>query len=136
MSKTQAMSQLVLDHQLGVATWTAPAGVFVGLSTTAIAEDGTGATEPPGANGYARQNAGAAYAAATTTATGATSANTAALTYGPNTNTDWGTITHFFFSDAVTGGTILRAEALTTPRAVAVNDSFEFAIGALVATES
>ena len=44
----------ILDHVFGAVTYTPPATLYFGLSTTTIADAGTGITEPVG-NGYARK---------------------------------------------------------------------------------
>ena len=57
------------------------------------------------------------------------------MTFGPNTTSGWGTVTHFGIFDASTNGNLLYWGALTASKTVAVGDSVSFGAGALVVTE-
>ena len=116
----------VLDHVFSAATYTAPATMHVGLSTTTITDAGGNITEPSGGS-YARvsvTNNATNWPAA---AAGA-KANGAAFTF-PAATASWGTVTDFFISDAASGGNILCYGVLTTPKTIDSGDTASFAIG-------
>lgn len=125
-AKSNYLEEEILDHILGKGArdFTSPAALYMAVSTADFTEDGSGGAEPAGANGYARQS----IAFNASGADGATE-NTAAVTFGPNTTSDWGTISHFAIFDALTLGNMLYYGALTASKAVTVDDSLEFAIG-------
>lgn len=102
---------------------TLPTPVFVGLSTTTPAADGTGVTEPVG-NGYARQST------AIGTSTARERSNTAAEQFAASGG-DWGTVTHTVYYDALTGGNFIGYDALDAPRNMVDGATMDFAIGAI-----
>ncbi len=106
----------------------APA-IYVALSTTAPAEDGTNVTEPSG-NGYARVLANAATWDAATLADPSLTDNATAITF-PQATGAWGTCTHFALYDAATSGNYLGAAALTTSKSPTSGDTPRFAAGEL-----
>lgn len=127
MSFSDYLENKLLDHVFGGTPYTAPAAVYVALSTTAPADDGTGVTEPAG-GGYARQ------AATFGTASAGSISNSATVTF-PESTAAWGTITHFALYDAATLGNMLAHGALTTSRTVdAAGITLSFAAGALTVT--
>ena len=101
---------------------------YIGLSTTAINAAGTGVTEPTG-GGYQR-------VAVTnnktnfTDSTGGIVQNKVQFEF-PESTTAWGTITHVFIADSLTGGNILYYDALTTPRTVQTATILLFAINSM-----
>jgi hypothetical protein len=128
------LQQSLLDHVFGRTTYTAPAALYLGFSTTTITY-GVGATEPAAASGYSRTlvtNDAASWAAATVeTDLSARKQNSVELE-SPTASAAWGTITDFFLATAVTGGTIIAHGQLTAPAAVDAGDSIAFAAGELV----
>ncbi len=130
MPFTNYLRNVILNNIFGGTAYTVPTTLYLGLSTTAIAEDGTGRTEPTG-GAYAR-------VAITNnktnwdTVTGAdnTISNATELTFAEAT-ASWGTITHFFIADALTGGNILLSEALTTAKSVPTGGIARFTVGSL-----
>lgn len=106
---TDYLEKELLDHVLGGATagnvYTPPASVYVGLSTTAITDNGA-VTEPVG-NNYARVeivNTSANWSNATGNPTLKQNQNT--LTFNsPSGN--WGDIAGYFIADDDTGGNVL-----------------------------
>lgn len=115
----------VLDHVFGAATYTAPATLYFGLSTTTITDAGGNITEPSG-GAYAR-------VAVTNNATNFPAASGGAKSNGteivfPVATANWGTITDAFIADAASAGNILAAGALTTSKVVNTNDTFKFAV--------
>lgn len=132
MSFTDFFERELLDHAFGGNTggnvYTPPATLYIGLSTSAINEDGSGITEPSG-NAYARvavANTSANWAAAA----GSPSAKTNAVAINfPQASGSWGTITHLFISDAASGGNVLVKSAVGTSKTIASGDTASFAIG-------
>ena len=128
MSVTYYSSNKNLDYNFGSTSFTPPATMYFGLSTTTINIDGTGATEPSG-GAYARQpfvnnktNWGTASNGALT--------NLVAITFTEST-LSWGTITYVFISDALTSGNVWWFDALTPSRTVASATTVLFAIGSI-----
>jgi hypothetical protein len=113
---------------------TAPATVYVGLYSTAPANDAAAGTELTGAGGYARQ-AITFGAPATDTGNVRKVANTGAITFGAATGSNWAAAPSFGIFDALTSGNLLYWDTLTTPRTVLVGDTATFAIGVLMAKE-
>lgn len=127
------LENAVLDQWFGGVAPTIPGTLYVGLSTTDPLEDGSGATEPPTAAGYAR--APVTNNATNWPATGGdgTKANGAAIPF-PAATGDWGTITHFFIATAATGGNILASSTIGTPKTITNGDTATFGTGSLTIT--
>jgi hypothetical protein len=119
---TDAASALAIDWLLATGSPTRPAGCYVALGTGASA---SGLTGEPSGNGYARQSA--TFSAASSRAT----ANTAKLTFGPCTSSNWGALTHVGVYSASSGGTCIYCGSLTASKTVNVGDTLEMAIGAV-----
>lgn len=124
----------VLDHNFGATTYAALATHYMLLSTTTIADDGTGATEPAG-NGYAR----ASFANNTTNYTNATGTTIGTKTTG----TAWtfaeatgaqGTITYAAIMDALSAGNMLVWGSLTASIAPVANTAARFPAGNVTIT--
>lgn len=127
MSFTDFLENELLDHVWGAAAYSAPATLYVGLSTTTPADDGTNITEPSGGAAYAR-------VAKTNNLTNWPAAVSGLKENGttvdfPTATGAWGTVTHFFISDAASGGNILASGALTTPKTIDNGDTASFAVG-------
>lgn len=121
----------LLDHALGAASWSPPATVYFGLSTSTITDAGGNITEPSGSN-YARKsesNNDTLFPAAS----GGSKTNGADITF-PTPSGSWGVITDFFISDAASGGNILAYGALTSPQTVSSGNIVKFLTGALTIT--
>lgn len=118
----------LLDHVFGAASFSAPATLYIGLSTTTITDAGGNITEPSG-NGYAR-------VAVTNNATNFPAASGGAKANGtdiafPEATGSWGTVIDFFIADASSGGNILAYGTLTASKTVDTNDIVEFQTGDL-----
>ena len=118
----------VLDFNFGATSYTPPANYFFGLSTTTIAIDGTGSTEPSG-GAYARISL-ANNKTNWSTASSASLTNSTAVQFAEST-ASWGTITYVFMSDALTSGNIYWFDALSPARTVSSATTVLFAIGAV-----
>lgn len=126
---TNFLEAAVLNHLRGVA-YSAPAALYVGLSTTAPTEAGGNITEPAG-GWYARQAAtfGAASAGDPTSMS-----NSAEVDFGDPTEDL--TISHFFIADAAAAGNVLVVQALDAPVQVqaGVQEALKFDVGDLSVT--
>ena len=131
MSFADFLENELLDHVFGNAAYTAPGTLYVGLSTTTPADDGTNITEP----------SGGAYARVSSTnnltnwpaAAGGSKSNGVPVTFAAAT-ASWGTVTHFFLADAPTGGNILGSAALAASKLIDINDQASFDTGQLTIT--
>lgn len=102
---------------------TRPTAWYVSLHTGDPGE--TGASNELSGNGYSRQ------AVTFADASSGASSNEGALTFGPNTSSNWGTVSHIAIWSASTSGTCYMKGALAASRAIAVGDSLVIAIGDL-----
>lgn len=141
----QALSDYVennaVDYIFRAQTWTIAANFHVGLSTAACSDSSVG-TEVTGGS-YARVSvarslanwAGTQSAGSTTASsgTGGQTSNNVAINF-PTPSAGWGTVTHFFISDASSGGNLILCQALTTSKTINSGDTVSFAIGALTVT--
>lgn len=105
-----------------------PSTLYMMLSTTSIAADGTGATEPTGGS-YARVPITSSSTNWSSPSNGSIS-NLTRIEF-PQATADWGTITHIALTDAASAGNIRYYQALTRPKIVQQDDVASFAIGAL-----
>lgn len=119
----------ILDHFTAKASWTQPAAVWVGLSSTTPTKAGTNVTEPSGGS-YARiQVTTAQFNAA---ANGAVE-NNVEKAFAQAT-ADWlsgANLTHLVLYTASTAGTFLGFAALTTPKSVLNGDTPKILSGEL-----
>ena len=120
------------DKFFGRTDFTPPTTLYLGLSTTAVGVTGSGVTEPTG--GYAR-------VAITNNKTNFSTAsngqitNSTAITFTEST-ASWGTIGHWFISDAATGGNIYFRGTLSPTRTVESLTVLTIPVGSLVITTS
>lgn len=118
----------ILDYVFGATAYSSPANLYIGLSTSTIAEAGTGITEPVGGS-YARVTV-ANNKTTWTTATGTpTEVSNAIIIAFVQATANWGIITDFFIADAITGGNILGYGSLTVTKTISTGDTASFAIG-------
>ena len=108
MAITTYQANRLNNYLFGATSFTPNGTYYIGLSTTAINAAGTGVTEPTG-GGYKR-------VAVTnnktnfTDSTGGIVQNKVQFEF-PESTTAWGTITHVFIADSLTGGNILYYDA-------------------------
>lgn len=131
MSFTNYLESVLLDEAFGGTDYTPPTTIYVGLSTTAPAEDGTGVTEPTG-GGYARVAVTNNATNFPPTGTDGTKSNGTAISF-PQATADWGTVSHFFLADATTGG-ILAFGSLGLAKTIGTGDTASFGAGSLTIT--
>lgn len=140
MSFTNLMEIATLNHIFGGGDYARAAQLEIGLSTTEPQEDGTGITEPAGADGYARvevDNDTDTWQDAATAAEGAyegkgVKKNAIDIEF-PEATGDWGTVTHFFIADEDTGN-IMGYGELYIAKQIDTGDVARFREGELVIT--
>lgn len=124
---SNSQANKILDRYFGNVSDTVTTNLYIGLSTTAINADGTGATEPSGGN-YARvliANNKVSWG----NASSAVLSNLIEVSF-PESTTSWGTITHIFLADAISGQPIYF-DTLATPRQVQAQTTLIFATGTI-----
>jgi hypothetical protein len=124
------LQNMIADYVFGNGSPSFPGTFYFGLSTTTVAANGTGITEPSGGS-YAR-----VAVTANSTNFGAydeylsTWANKTAITF-PAPTGDWGTIRYGFISDASSAGNILAKWPINRiVRVLNGDDAPSYAIGA------
>lgn len=135
MAFTQYLSKATLDHIFGKSTYSAPAHIYVGLSSTLPASDGSNITEPSGGS-YARISSSPSDWAAATLAHPSVITNTNALTFAQAT-ADWlsaANIGYAFLADALNAGNILAVCTLSVAKPVLNTDTAQFAAGQIAFT--
>jgi hypothetical protein len=131
MSFANFLENKLLDNVWGASAYSAPATLYVGLSTTTPNDDGSNFTEPVGAS-YGR-------ASSTNNLTewpaafGGSKTHANNITFATATGS-WGTITHAAFFDASSGGNMLGYFALTSSITINNGDTAEFVNGAITIT--
>lgn len=127
MAKTNYLENKVLDHTLGITSYSTPT-TYLALFTAAPGEAG-GGTEVSGGS-YARVALSGKLAAAVNGAVvSSLDINFPAATAG------WGTVTHFAVMDASSGGNMLHYGTLTSSKTVTTDDVLSFLAGQLTFTE-
>ncbi len=124
MSASDYLENKILDHVLGVASYTQPT-LYLALYTAAPTDAG-GGTEVAG-NGYTRT-------LVTFDAAVSGSSDNDIVAQFPTATASWGTVTHFGIFDASTSGNLLFWEALTSSELVDADKVLSFAIGNLTIT--
>lgn len=117
---TNSLVQSILRFLFGNVSYTPPANWYIGVSTTLINADGTGATEPTDP-AYARVTVNNNTASWEDIPADFGRRNLIDLEWNPAT-IPWGTVTYMFMADALTGNTIRAFAELTIPKVVGVDD--------------
>ena len=125
MSASNALETMLLQWSLTAGSPTRPTTWFLSLHTGDPGE--TGASNELSGNGYARQSI--AFTVSGDTATSSTSQS-----FGPNSGSNWGTVTHFAIWTASSGGTCLYVGAWSGGVAYAVGDTATVAAGQVTVT--
>ena len=118
----------IVDATLRGVAFPSIATVYVGLSSAAITEAGT--TNEVSGTSYARVAITATTANFTSHGATGPASNAGAITF-PQAGGSWGTASHVFIADDASAGNVLYHGALTTPKAVGTNDTFQIATGDL-----
>jgi hypothetical protein len=114
-----------LDHFCGTASTTAPAAIYLGLSTASMNDDNSG-TELSG-SGYARQ------AITFGSASSGTATSNAAVEF-PAATASWGSVSHWAIYDASSAGNQLFHGSFATAKTIATGDILKVASGDLSIT--
>lgn len=112
----------ILDHILKVGAFTQPTHLYIGLSRANPLADGSGIDEPSGGS-YARK-----ICDDWNIASQRKTKNAIELVFTEATGA-WGTLTHWFISDALTGGNMIAFGALVATKTGATGDDFSIKIG-------
>jgi len=124
------LEKKVLDHTLGVASFTMPATVYVALYTSNPGPLNTGnEVVANGGPSLGYQRKAMTFNAAIETDSGngpSISKNNGAVTFGPCETTAWGTITHAAIFDSATNGQMLYYGALSEAKTIGITDTFTF----------
>ncbi len=120
---------------------TAPGTIYVGLSTSACSDSSTGTEVATGS--YARVAVGSSLAnwagtqspgsTSASSGTGGQTSNNGAVSF-PTPSAGWGTVSHWFLSDASTSGNLLFCSPLTLSKTINSGDTVSFAGGSLTVT--
>lgn len=119
----------IIDHYTGKASWTGPAAIWMGLSSTTPTAAGSSVTEPSGGS-YARVQVTAAEF--DSAASGATTTN--ADQVFPQATADWvagADLTHGVFFTASSAGTFIGFGALAQAKPVLNGDTLTVPAGSL-----
>lgn len=119
----------ILNHLRGAAAWSMPAGLYVGLFTTAPTDAGGGteATTTIRPAGRPQASFGAPDAGTTMIA------NDQIVDFGAAAGQ--ATVTHFAIFDATTGGNMLAYGQLTAPLTPTAGIGVSFAVGQLTVSQ-
>ena len=130
MAITTTTANKVLDYLFGATAFSNLSTMYMGLSTSTVLNDGTGATEP--------STSGTAYSriAITNNKTNWGTASNASLTNSSaiqftESSASWGTIVSVGLSDASSGGNLWWYDTLSPSRTVSSATTVLFAIGAV-----
>jgi hypothetical protein len=124
---TQFQQQRMLSRAFGSVAYTEPTVLYLGVSTTTINENGTGAT-PPTDVSYARVALDNNTSNWQNLSVGTGRQNAVPIEWVAAT-TNWGTITYVSIHDAPTGGNMLYYSELVTPKTVGIDDVLRADIG-------
>jgi hypothetical protein len=130
MPKSTYWSNKVLDAELSAAALPSIPTLYFAL----FVGDPLGAGTEVSGNNYGRigqTNNATNFPAAS----GGSKTNGTQVTFATPSGS-WGTPDHYALCDSLSGGNILRAASLTTPRAIGLNDTVDFPIGSLSFSES
>ncbi len=130
MSASDYLEGKVLDHVFGLASYTAPANLYVALFTAAP-NDAGGGTEVAG-NAYARVQV--TNSSSTWTRSVSTVSNAIDITFPQPSPSSWGTLTHFGLFDASSAGNLIGWNALTASTSTSAGTAVKFVAGALTIT--
>lgn len=135
-AKSDYLEQKVLDHCLGITSFTMPANTYLAAYTTATNENGTG-TEVSG-NNYARKQItpGSHWASGAQVGGAFERASNTTHTFNQATPSGWGNIQDASIMDASTSGNMLYHGPLLVTVPVNALDTLHFPSGGLKVAES
>jgi len=136
------LENALIDHLFRATAYTAPATLYIALSSGTLSDASTGAAMSEVTGGaYARVSIVSSTAnwystngttSGASSGTGGTTSNVAAINF-PTATADWGTVQSVAITDTQgTGaGQILFWGPLTSSKVVSNGDTFQFAVGSL-----
>ena len=107
----------ILEHTLGITSFTAPTTTYLALFTSDPTDAGSGTEVSTSGTAYARQSI-----SWNTPSSGSTT-NSADVTF-PQATGNYGTVTHIGIYDASSAGNLLYHGALSASKSVETNDTF------------
>lgn len=119
----------ILKYLFGQVPFTPPPVYYIGLSSTPILENGTGASEPSGGN-YSRVAVANLTTAFTYSNNQITNAGTAIIF--PTATASWGQQNYVAFFDQPTGGTVSVSGSLSPSQTIDVNQRLQFSQSDLI----
>lgn len=125
MSMSVYLSKKVLEHNLGVASYTPPATLYLALFTSSggLETNVLGSQTEVSGNGYARTAVTGADFSVDAVPEGS---NTSVIDFPTVSGGSWGTVSHMAVMDAATSGNVLFWAELTSggsPAPIAPNDT-------------
>lgn len=129
----QALSNSLFGKTSNFGALASAPGIWIGLSSSTPATDGTGVTEPSG-NGYARVATAASDWNVATLADPAVLTNLSIITFAAAITADWvsgSNLTYFVLFDALAAGNVVGYALLAVAKPVKVGDVAQFAAGTL-----
>lgn len=122
------LQELVAEYVRGADFPTTPVSLELALSASDPLDDGSGLSEPPALDGYARQTITFDPSVATL-GSGVAMLNSTPIVFGPVTNNTWPTVTHVAIFDSASN--LLFHGPMNVQRTSPVGDQIPFAAGAL-----
>lgn len=119
---TNYVQTKLLDHVLGLTTYTKPTTVYLALFSSDPTETGSAGTEITG-GGYARQSI--TFSASTNSGGLATTSNSGSINFPVATANYPAPVTHIGIMDAVTVGNMLWYGPLSASKTILQNDQFQ-----------
>lgn len=129
MALTDYEEGRILKYLFGQVPFTPPPVYYVGLSSTPVLENGTGASEPSGGN-YSRVAVANLTTSFTYSSNQITNAGTAVIF--PTASASWGQQNYVAFFDQATGGTVNISGSLSPSQTIDVNQRLQFSAGDMV----
>ena len=121
------------DRLFGATAYTPPTTYYLGVSTTSVGANGTGATEPSD-TAYARVSIANLKTSFGNSSNGVVS-NIIQFQF-PESLASWGVIGYWFISDSLTGGNIWYRGSLTASKTVEAQTTLILPVGSLQITTS
>lgn len=132
MTMTNYLEDAILNLILGAQAYAAPSTVYIGLSTTTPADDGTNFTEPVG-RGYARVGVTNDLTEWPDSAGSGQKSNANNILFPQASGGSWGTLTHAGIFDAVSGGNLLWTGPLSSSQLIGDGDQYQLPADQFVA---
>jgi len=133
MSSTNFQKNLVQDFNFGGISYTPPANLYLGLSTTTISVNGSSVTEPTSGS-YARTLIPNTKGYLTYSSSGCV-VNSGPVVF-PTSSGSWGTIVDIALFDALTSGSVRYYTTLSSPMVVGINTTITFSASSITISQT